>query len=62
MIGYRNPETNEIHLSISKARNQVMAINQVRIQYPNNFQFYLLERIKELEEIKWQGNRYIQKY
>ena len=53
MIGYRNPETNEIHLSISKARNQVMAINQVRIQYPNNFQFYLLERIKELEEIKW---------
>lgn len=43
IIGYRNPDTKEIHLSISKARNQVIAINQIRVQYPNNYQFYLLE-------------------
>ena len=53
IIGYRDPDTKEVHFSISKARNQVMAINQIKIQYPNNFQFCLLERIKELEELKW---------
>lgn len=53
IIGYMDPDTKEVHLSISKARNQVIAINQIRIQYPNNFQFCLLERIKELEELKW---------
>ena len=53
IIGYRDPDTKEVHLSISKAKNQVIAINQIRIQYPNNFQFCLLERIKEIEELKW---------
>lgn len=45
IVGYINPETKEVHLVLTKATNQVLAINQARIQFPANFQFCLLERL-----------------
>ena len=74
IIGYKNPETNEVHLAITKATNQVLAINQARTQFPNNFKLCLLERLgmkeykigiydkltEEVKEIKVSANNIYQ--
>ena len=45
IVGYKDPDTKEVHLVLTKTTNQVLAINQARIQFPTNFKFYLLESI-----------------
>ena len=46
IVGYRNPESNEVHFTIVNGKDLVIAINKARVRFPKTFELYSIEGLK----------------